>query len=328
MNLIKPVHLNQNDFIGVVAPAFPFPIDENSHYYAQYRSGCNELEKMGFRVKEGKNLRKREWWRAGTPQERAEDINEMFRDPEVRAIIAHDGGNDCISVLEYIDYEAVKTNPKPFIGFSNVTNLHSAFFTKTGMVGFHMGLLTYELGWVWQELVPNNKSKGYDYFLKALTSTEKLGTILPITPWETWRSGKAEGLLFGGNLSMLDSLVGTPYFPSIDELRGAIFFWEIDNSPTYRIERILTHLKYVGLFDVISGMLVGKLVDMKKTALEGFDEPTHKELVLKVLNGYHFPIIGNVDFGHKIVQIPVPIGISARIDADNCALEYLESATI
>ncbi|OGM28127.1 hypothetical protein A2962_01060 [Candidatus Woesebacteria bacterium RIFCSPLOWO2_01_FULL_39_61] len=326
MQVIIPSRLNFGDIIGIVAPSHPFPKDKNSDYYQHFLKGKNELLEMGFRIKESKNLKAVEWWRAGTPKERADDINSMFQDPEVKAIIAHDGGNDCITVLELLDYKLIKNNPKPFIGFSNITNLHSAFFTKSHLVGFHMGLLTYELGWVWNYLQPQDKGEGKDYFKKVLVKSEPLGLIQPITQWSSWKTGIAEGFLFGGNLSMLDSLVGTPYFPKVTDLKGALFFWELDNSHSYRIERVLTHLKYIGLFDVISGMIIGKLIDIKKTSHGNLEEPSLKEIVLHNLKDYDFPILADVDFGHKTVQIPMPLGISAKLDSDKLRLEFLESA--
>jgi len=328
MKTLKPLALKDKDTIGVVAPAYPFPSSNQPEYYQSYLKGKSELEKMGFKVKESSNLKAVEWWRAGTPKQRADDINNMYNDPEVKAIIAHDGGNDCISVLEYLDYNLIAKNPKPFIGFSNITNIHSAIYTKVGLLGFHMGLLTYELGNYWQVADEQTKEKGFNYFRRVISSTEPLGTIEPLTKWETWKEGNAQGKLFGGNLSMLDSLIGTPYFPKIEDLNNSIFFWELDNSPSYRIERILTHLKYIGLFDVISGMIIGKLVDMKQSSQGELTEPSHKELVNSVMKDFSFPILAEVDFGHKMVQIPMIIGLNVSIDATNKKLEYLEQAVL
>ena len=189
--IIKPPKLSRGDTIGVVATSFPFPFpaDEFNDYYLQYRKGITELEIMGFKTKEGKNLRKVKWWHAGTPEERAEDINSMYSDPEVKAIIVHDGGQSAIAVLEHIDYEQVKANPKPFLGFSDITNIHSALYTKTGLVGFHSALLTYSLGRVWEQYLPSKKGTGKTLLLNVLTSTEPLGRMQPLTKWECWRKG-------------------------------------------------------------------------------------------------------------------------------------------
>ena len=326
MKLLKPYRLMRGDTIGVVATSFPFPSDETSNYYLQYKKGVQELESMGFKVKEGKNLRNIKWWCAGSPKERAEDINTMFADPEVKAIIVHEGGQSAIAVLEHINYETVRKNPKPFIGFSDVTNIHCALFTRAGLVGFHGPLLTYSLGKIWDQYLPDKKEDGKKLLFHILTSTVPLGKIQPLTQWECWRKGKASGKLFGGNLSMLSSLVGTKFFPQVNDLKGCILFWEIDNTPSYRIEKGLYQLKYAGILDVISGMLVGKLPDIKRTAFEGFNEPTPKQIIMDVLKEYTFPIIGELDFGHKTVDIPMPVGLKAKMDAEKPELELLESA--
>jgi muramoyltetrapeptide carboxypeptidase len=325
---IKPPKLSKGDAIGVVDTSFPFPFPEDAtnDYYLQYRKGVKELENMGFKTKEGKNLRKVKWWHAGTPEERAEDINLMYSDSEVKAIIVHDGGQSAIAVLEHIDYEQVKTHPKPLLGFSDITNIHIALYARTGLVGFHAALLTYSLGRVWEQYLPDKKEDGKKLLLNALTSIKPPGKMQPLTRWECWRKGQAAGMLFGGNLSMLSSLVGTRYFPSIEDLQGSILFWEIDNIPSYRMERDLYQLKYAGVFDTISGMIVGKLPDIGRTAWKGLEEPTPKEIVFEVLKGYNFPILGEVDFGHKTVDMPMPIGLRAKMDSQTLNFEILESA--
>lgn len=328
INTVKPAKLSKGDAIGVIATSFPLPTDKNSDYYLQYKRGINELELMGFTVKEGKNLGKTKWWFAGTPQERAEDINDMFANKEIKAIIVHEGGQSAIATLELIDYELVRSNPKPFIGFSDITNILVALYSNTGLVGFHMDLLTYGLGGIWNNLKPDIKKQARKMFYDILTSVEPVGVRKQLTTWECWRTGSATGKLFGGNLNMLSSLIGTKYFPNIEDLRGYMFFWETDNIQSYRIERSLYQLKYAGLFDVISGMVIGKLPDIKRTAWEGYTEPTPREITLEVLRNYGFPILAGVDFGHKTVNTPMPIGLMAEVDADTLTLKLLESAVI
>ncbi len=326
--LLKPPRLNPGDTIGVVATSLPFPTEQDGWYYLDYKRGVSELEAMGFRVKEGKNVAKTKWWCAGTPQERADDINAMFADREVQAIIVHNGGQSAIATLELIDYDLAESNPKPLMGFSDVTNLLVALFSETGQVGFHMDLLTYGLGGVWKDLTPEAREQGRRMFYDILTSTNPVGVRRPLSPWQCWRPGTASGMLFGGNLSMLSSLVGTRFFPRMEDLQGSIFFWEIDNTPSYRIERGLYQLKYAGLFEVISGMIVGKLPDIQRTAWPQLTEPTPREIVTEVLGDYRFPILAEVDYGHKTVNTPMPIGLAARMDAGSLELEVLEAAVV
>jgi len=330
MQVLKAPALKKGDTIGIVATSFPLPSEKfpDSPYIQEYKHAINELESIGFQTKEGKNIRKVKWWFAGTPEERAADINAMFADPAVKAIIVHEGGQSAIALLEHIDYPLIKKHPKPFIGFSDITNIHCALFIKTGLIGFHGPLLTYSLGRVWEEFLPQKRAEGKALLFNALTSTTPLGVITPLTQWECWRAGQASGQLFGGNLSMLASLVGTEYFPQLEALKGSILFWEIDNTESYRIEKGLYQLKYAGILDAITGMLVGKLPDIKRTAWSGFEEPTPKEIIMEVLKKYSFPIIGEVDFGHKTVDIPMPIGIQVEMDAQERRLVFLESAVI
>lgn len=325
--VLKPPKLQKGDTIGIVATSFPLPTTGFPEYIAEYHKGRKELEQLGLNVKEGKNLRKVTGWYAGTPEERAEDINAMFADPEVKAIIVHEGGQSAIAVLEHLDYECIKSNPKPFIGFSDITNVHIAMLTKTGLVGFQGPLLTYSLGRVWEQFLPEKKKEGLDLFYDSLTSTKPLGKISPFTKWQTWRSGTAKGQLFGGNGSYLAALSGTEYFPNIEDLKDAILFWEVDNTSSYNIEKWLYQLKYSGLLRVISGMLIGKLPDIHKT-LERLEEPTPKEIIMEVVKDFDFPVIGEVDFGHKTVAVPMPIGLQARMDAESLDFEILESAVI
>ncbi|MFA5136191.1 MAG: S66 peptidase family protein [Patescibacteria group bacterium] len=326
MRLNKPDKLQKGDTIGIVATSFPLTADLFPYYELQYQKAVSVVKDMGFHVKEAKNLRKTKWWYAGTPQERADDINAMYADGDVKAIIVHEGGQSAIATLELIDYNLVYQNPKPFIGFSDITNIHLAMYTKAGLAGFQGPLLTYSLGKIWEKYLPQKAEEGKQLFVKSITSTEPLGKINPLTQWECWRPGKATGILFGGNLSNIVTLLGTQYYPKLEDIKGCVFFWEKDNSPSYYIEKQLYQLKYSGLFRVISGMMVGKLPGIKKTAWAGLEEPTPKEIILEVLKDYDFPIIGEVDFGHETVSIPMPIGLKATIDAANLTLEFLESA--
>lgn len=326
INIIKPPKLQKGDTIGVVATSFPLPPNLFPNYHEEYQKAVSVIESLGFNIKEGKNLRKIKWWYAGTAQERADDINAMYADPEVKAIIVHEGGQSAIATLKLIDYNLVSKNPKPFIGFSDITNIHLAMYTKARLPGFQGPLLTYSLGKIWEKYLPQKVEEGKQLFYQSIASAKPLGKINSLTKWECWRPGKATGILFGGNLSNMVTLLGTDYFPKLEDIKGCIFFWEKDNSPSYSIEKQLYQLKYSGLFNIISGMIVGKLPGIKKTAWTGLEEPTPKEIVLEVLKDYDFPVMGEVDFGHETVSIPMPIGIEAKMNASNLELDFLEAA--
>ncbi len=324
MNIIKPPKLNIGDTIGIVASSLPVL----PSFKEQYERGKKVIYDLGFKIYEGKTIGKTRWWMAGTPKEVAEDINSMFADKSVKAIMAQTGGYSAISVLEHLDYELITNNPKPFIGISDVTNFHLAFFTKVGMVGFHMDDVTFGLGS--QRNVDDEKLKEFDkdMFIKFLTQADPPGVINPLTDWEEWEKGKSEGKLIGGNLHILCNLVGTPFFPKLEEFNGAIIYWEEVGQSLYQIARSLYQLKYLGVLDKISGMLIGKIKYIKPIRDKEVKEPEVKEMVLEILKDYKFPIMANLDFGHFTVNIPMPIGVKVSFDTSKKELNFLESSVI
>src|SRR3989344_8041612 len=190
MKIIKPPKLNTGDTIGIVASSLPVLPE----FKDQYLRGKKLIEEMGFKVTEGKTIGKVKGFMAGTPKEVAEDINNMFSDEKVKAIFAADGGYSAISVIDYLDYDLIKNNPKLFMGFSDMTIYHLAILSQTGMVGFHMDYLSSFSG---------------DFFLKFLTSPNPLGLVKPLSEWEEWKKGEAEGQLIGGLLERISVLAGT-----------------------------------------------------------------------------------------------------------------------
>lgn len=324
MNIVKPPKLNPGDTIGIVASSLPvLPSFKES-----YERGKKIISELGFKIKEGKTIGKTRWWMAANPDEVAEDINFMFGDKNIKAIMAQTGGYSAITVLEHLNYELIKKNPKPFIGMSDMTAYHLAIFAKTGMVGFHMDDVTFGFG-----NERNTKDKKLDefdreMFMKFLTRTEAPGIIRPLTQWEEWKKGKAEGRLIGGILQLVSGGVGTPYFPKVEDFNGAILFWEEVGKSLYDIATDLYKLKYYGVLDKISGMLIGKIKYLKPMREIEIKEPTAKEMILEILRDYKFPIMANLDFGHFTVNIPMPIGIKVSFDTSKKELNFLESAVI
>ncbi len=313
---IKPPKLNVGDTIGLVASSTPVM----SLYQDNFMRGKQALLDLGFKIKEGKTMQTKHWWMAGTPKEVAEDINQMFADKEIKAIFAQNGGYSAISVLEYLDYELITNNPKPFMGLSDMTVYLLAIFAKTGQVGFHMDYLSYFTG---------------EYFLQFLASTKAPGIIAPKSEWEAWKSGKAEGYLIGGLLERMSILAGSEYFPKLEEFDGAILsrsdklvlFWEEIGRDLTEIYQYLYQLKNMGILGKISGMLIGKVKYLKPVRDEAkFDIPTLQEMVLDICKDFDFPIMANLDFGHIPGNIPMPIGVKVSFDTSKKELNFLESA--
>ena len=323
MKILKPPKLNIGDTIGIVASSKPvFPSHKEN-----YERGKKMLLEMGFKIKEGKTIGSQKWWMAGEPKQVADDINSTFADTNVKAIIAHTGGYTAISVIEHLNYEQIAKNPKPFIGMSDMTVYLWSIFTKTRQVGFHMDDLSFGFGREVKEGQEGWPDLNKEFFLKFLTNTEAPGIIQPITQWEEWKKGKANGHLIGGILERFSTLAGTEYFPPLEYFEGAILFWEEIGVTLEEIYQYLYQLKNMGILDKISGMLIGKLKYLKPER-EEMDEPTVQEMVLDILKDYNFPIMANLDFGHFTVNIPMPIGIKVSFDTTKKELNFLESAVI
>lgn len=323
MKIIKPSKLNPGDTIGIVASSLPVL----SSFKENYERGKKVLYNLGFKIKEGKTIGKIRWWTAGTPEEVAEDINSMFADKNIKAIMAQTGGYSAISVLEHLDYKLIADNPKPFLGMSDMTAYHLAIFTKTGMVGFHMDDVTFGMGLNW------NKEKkwgkfGKQAFVQLLTKAEPFGLVKPLSVWQEWRKGGAAGHLIGGILQHQRLLSGTEYFPKIGNFKGAILFWEEVGESLSMIAESLYKLKYMGVFDQIVGMLIGQVKYIKPMREKEIKEPTLKEMVLDILKDYEFPVMANLDFGHFTVNIPMPVGVKVSFDTTKKELNFLESAVI
>lgn len=322
MKVIKPPKLNIGDTIGIVASSLPVL----PSFRENYEKGKKVLTDLGFKIYEGETIGQVRWWMAGTPKEVADDINSQFADKNIKAIMAQTGGYSAFSVLEYLNYKLITNNPKPFIGMSDVTNFHIAMFTKCGLLGFHMDDVTFGFGRELKEGQEDWPNLDKEFFLKFLTKNEAPGITKPVSEWEQWKKGKASGHLIGGNLHLLTNLIGTQYFPPISNFDGAILFWEEVGEPLHNIARFLTHLKYAGVLDKISGMLIGKITYIKSPREEEIVVPDVKESVLEVLKDYKFPIMSNLDFGHFTVNIPMPLGVKVSFDTAEKQLNFLESA--
>ncbi|MDO8577030.1 MAG: LD-carboxypeptidase [Candidatus Daviesbacteria bacterium] len=327
MKIIKPAKLNIGDTIGIVASSLPVLPSHKE----RFERGKRLIEDMGFRIKEGKTIGQRRWWMAGTPKEVAEDINAMFADQNIKAVIVHTGGYSAISVIEHLDYELIAHNTKPFIGMSDMTIYHLAILAKTGMVGFHMDDLSYGFGREIKQGMENWPKLNQEFFLKFLTENKAPGIIKPVTEWEEWKKGRAEGYLMGGILERISTLAGTKYFPSEDFWDGSILFWEEIGRDLSEMYQYLHQLKNMGIFERINGMLVGKikyLKPLREASREEIIEPSLKEMILDTVKDYDFPIMANMDFGHFTVNIPMPLGIKVSFDTTKKELNFLEGAVI
>jgi len=298
-HIIKPKKIEKGDTIGLVSPSEPVFFPD------RFERGIQELERMGFNILVGKSVHRKYGYMAGTDQERADDINEMFANQKVKAIFTTTGGSSANRLLPLLDYELIKDNPKIFLGISDITVLLNAIHAKTGLVTFHGPYLLYGIC----DMLDYDR----EYFLKAFTQSSPIGRVKILTQREVLKEGKATGKLLGGNFKSLRSLFGTPYNP---DWNGAIFFWEEYKTEPHKIDRMLMHFKLIGAMDEISGMIMGNLSACKEKKYEK-ECPTIQEIIVGHCNKYEFPVMYNLDFGHNCHNVTIPIGVQATIDTAN-----------
>jgi muramoyltetrapeptide carboxypeptidase len=325
---IKPEKLREGDYVGVIAPCSPIGSKTNKRF--QY---ClKAIEKLGLRYKVGKFVNESNDYMAGTPEQRAQDINNFFRDKDVKAIWCLRGGISGNLSLEYLDYKLIKKNPKIFIGYSDVTNYNFAIYTKTGLVNFYGPALTtfadlmlkekddYYLDWTINEtkkMLFDNKSYGEAPISKKyILYGEKHKDKKPIVVTR----GKANGVLIGGNLHLFFmAMLSTKYFPKFP--KKTILFLESGFNDPADLEIHLWKLEQLGYFKRISGILIGKDKFSNKLC-----KATSYDILRKFGQKYKIPIIANLNFGHTDPMITIPIGVKARIDTSRKTFFIEESA--
>lgn len=334
--MLKPAVIQEGDTIGIVSPswggagAFPHRAE----------AGIKYLESLGFKVKVGEHAANQDGYVSDSAENRAQDIHDMFRDPEVKMILAAIGGDHSCHLLPLLDFDLIRQNPKIFMGFSDNTVLNNAIWHRTGLTTFSgLALLT--------DFAEFPKMFDYteQYFLKAVTKAEPVGKIEPAafwteeflswetkedqtrprqqtesTGWNWLKPGFGEGPLVGGCLESLQHLRGTPYWP---DWEGAIMFFETSEEKPLpeTVDGILMDYENMGVLEKLAGMLVGRPML--------YNEPEKqqlREIILARTEKYHFPIISDMDFGHTAPQFTLPIGVEARIDTQQGTFEILEAA--
>ncbi|MCL4390109.1 MAG: LD-carboxypeptidase [Patescibacteria group bacterium] len=317
--IVKPKALEKGDVVAVVAPSEPILASEKAGMEAFFR-------KFNHEIKFGANIMASVGdYSAGSARQRADDLNAAFADPNVKAVFSAVGGFVGSQELELLDFDAICKNPKIFAGYSDATTIQMALLVKCAMVTFHSPNAAF---------FPTRKITGYTVscFWKMLTTTSGEEVIEPQSVWQSMRDGAAQGVLFGGNLSCICKLLGTPWDPiaALDRVFGKdqkfIFFWEEGYDQFSEIMRNFWQIRNSGFLKRVAGMLVGKLTAVKELDYQNF--PTKKELLLEATEPFGFPIIYGVDFGHEVPQATVPVGVVAGMDTKKMRLEILEPAVI
>lgn len=306
--MIKPEALKFGDTVGIIAPASPTTEE-------RVKKAHDKLIEMGFKVKMGKSPYERYGYLSGSDNIRAEDINEMFRDKEVDGIICIRGGYGTPRILDLLDYEAIKNNPKVFVGYSDITALHIAFTQIADLVTYHGPMVA-------SDMIGNFSEFSKDNLYKAIMETDPIGKISnpPGEEIITINGGIAEGNIIGGNLSLIVDTIGTPY--EID-VKGKILFIEEIGEEPYNIDRMLNQLRLAGKLHDAVGIILG---DFNNCVSEKHDENLTLEQVIEDhIKPVGKPTIFNLQAGHCEPMVTIPFGVRARLDADKKELIILES---
>jgi len=312
---LKAPRLRPGDTVGLISPA-------GATFQTQDIEIVTEvLAAFGLKARPAANLMKRYGYLGGRDEERAADVNAMFADPEVKGVFAVRGGWGCARLLPHLDYELIRRNPKPLIGYSDVTALHLGIHARTGLVSFHAptALAT------WPPF-------SADHLRRVLFDGEAVLMQNPTEPGEglvamedrvrTITRGIARGRLLGGNLTVLTALVGTPYLPSWD---GAILFLEDTNEEIYRVDRMLTQLALAGILARLAGVVFGKCTRCDP------GDGSYGSLTLEEVLNDHVKSLGvpsweGAMIGHVKKQWTVPVGLEVEIDAGLGTIRMLEPA--
>jgi len=311
----KPPRLRPGDTVGLIQPA-GFTAD-----LAGPQAAIEMIGAMGLVPKVGQHVYDRHGYLAGTDESRAADINAMFADPGVRAIFTSRGGWGSARALPYLNWDVIRANPKLLIGFSDITALHLAIAARGGFPTIHAPNAGNNWG-------PNGldtfRRLAFDAALPFYQSSPGFGASL--TPGrggiETFRPGRASGRLIGGNLTVMSTLMGTPYLPSFD---GAILFLEDVDEPVYSMDRMLTQLSLGGVLRRLAGVVFGQCARCSAPGAAS-GSFTLSDVLNRHLRPLGVPAFSGAMIGHIANQVSLPVGVRAEIDADQGTIRILEPA--
>ncbi len=297
--------LNYGDTIGIVGVSNSLKLQNR---YEDFYRAEKLFQEKGFKIKRGKYLLEDYYGSAGTRYQKVEDMMNMFQDKEVKAIICLDGGQTCNTFIELLDYNIIRQNPKIITGYSDITVLLQTIYNKTGLVTFHG-----------ESFVNFGEADGEEKY-KEFESTfvnKKIEKFI-IGDKKIIKKGNAEGKIIGTNLGCMMYLLGTEYLPNMED---KILLIESYKTSPNECQRRFAHLKQYGIFDKIKGIVIGYNYDLQKNQ---DTYPQMEDILLEYTKEYDFPIIKCNDFGHKIVNSVIPIGVNMKVDSNNERIEITE----
>lgn len=306
---IKPKGLIKGDLIGITSPAGSI---WNKAHISKIQG---ILENLGFRTTVGKTCYEQDGFLAGSDQMRASELMEMFENKSIRGILTMRGGWGCARILDLLNYDIISKNPKVIMGFSDITSLINAIYSKTGLITYHG---------------PCGYSSWGDFSTEEVMKTLAIGLprIMKNPPdnvddIKTWSKGTAKGILVGGNLTVIASMIGTKYEPNWNN--KILFLEEIKEEP-YRVDRMLWQMKQAKVFDKISGLVIGSF--RKCEPEEPEKSFSLEEIFMQHFSTISIPVYQGASFGHIAPKFTLPIGLNVEMDADNYTIETLEKSVI
>ena len=306
MNLIKPKKLKKGDTIGLLS------ISGDIREPERIEKAKNYFEKKGFKVVVSDTTYKKYRYMAGKDEDRLNELHSFFSDKDIDAIVCTRGGYGVIRLIDKIDYELIRNNPKILVGYSDITALLTMIYKKTGMLTFHGAMANGDFG---EDEVSEYTERNFFEAIETLKEHSKLksGSVSKV-----YSGGNAEGILWGGNLATLSSLAGQDFVPG----EKFILFLEDINEPVYKIDRMMTQLLNLPEFKKnIAGIVLGQFTDVDN---EGYLEDFFRELAeaLKV------PISSGFLISHEKDKLTIPIGCNVKFDADSSIIEILDDVFI
>jgi muramoyltetrapeptide carboxypeptidase len=307
--LKKPMGLIKGDLIGITAPAGSI---WNKAHITKIEG---ILKGLGFRTKVGETNYLQEGFLAGSDQVRADELMKMFKDKSIKGILTMRGGWGCARLLDLLDYKVIGANPKVLMGFSDITSLVNAIYTKTGLVTYHGPCGYSSWGDFSKDQVINCLVKGQPFTMK--NPSDNLEDL------KTWSSGKAKGRLIGGNLTVISSMIGTSFEPNWNN--KILFLEEIKEEP-YRVDRMLWQLKQTDVFQKIAGLVIGSF--RKCDPEEPEQSFSLDEIFEQHFKNLPYPVYQGASIGHIAPKFTLPIGVMAEMNADNFTITTLEKSVI
>lgn len=289
--------------VALIAPAGPLQKND------ELPRAIDNTRALGWEPVVGENAEQRLGYLAGDDRARLDDINRALHDESVDALWCLRGGYGMIRILEGIDYHALEINPKPIIGYSDITALHAAVQRKCWLVSYHGPTAR-------EAMTPFSRESLERAVVAQTNSCGRAAKARVIS------GGKTEGRLAGGNLAVLASLCGTPYAP---DLTDCILVLEDINEPVYRIDRMLQQLKLSGMLRGCKAIAFGECVKCPDDA--GGGGRSLDEVLGEIVRELRVPCVIGIPVGHIAEQWTIPLGAMATLDADECALNVTSHAS-